>query len=332
MEILFVATTLLALGILFRRLRKAEAELDQWRAKAEDPSQPLVLEGDNRSVVVSAMTAILGQCDMARGQANPDGRLLQVIERQAQRVWDLLERHSLPVSMPLEPVRPIIPEDLARAAIHAEGALAESRDVKVHLLVDETPPVKASAALLANALQQLVRAAVLSVPRGKGDVTVAVGCLPPGVETTHVGLCVADDGPGFDPTSLLEILEPPEGEEAEPGTPERCYALAYSMCRAMRIGFVMDSAPGAGTRTTIKLPLKPAATAEATPEEAATAEATPEEAAAAEAMPEEVAAEEATPEEVPHVAVPEEALPGDVSPDEALTEDLSPVPAPRTEA
>ncbi|MHC4971153.1 MAG: sensor histidine kinase [Planctomycetota bacterium] len=307
MEILFVATSLLALGILFRRLKKAEAELDQWRAKADDPSRPLVLEGDNRSTVVSAMTAILGQCEVARGQVNPDGRLLQVIERQAQRVWDLLERHSLPTPPALEPVRPIIPEDLARAAIEAEAALAESRDVTVHLLVDETPPVKASAAVLANALQQIVRAAVLSAPRGKGDVTVAVGCLPPGAETTHVGLCVADDGPGFEPTSLLEILEPPEGEQAEPGTPERSYALAYSLCRAMQIGFVMDSAPGGGTRTTIKLPLQPAAVP----------------------SDEEVAA---VAEEVPHVAIPEDAVPDDVPPDEALTEDLSPVPVPRREA
>jgi signal transduction histidine kinase len=307
LEILFVATSLLALGILFRRLKKAEAELDQWRAKADDPSRPLVLEGDNRSTVVSAMTAILGQCEVARGQVNPDGRLLQVIERQAQRVWDLLERHSLPTPPALEPVRPIIPEDLARAAIEAEAALAESRDVTVHLLVDETPPVKASAAVLANALQQIVRAAVLSAPRGKGDVTVAVGCLPPGAETTHVGLCVADDGPGFEPTSLLEILEPPEGEQAEPGTPERSYALAYSLCRAMQIGFVMDSAPGGGTRTTIKLPLQPAAVP----------------------SDEEVAA---VAEEVPHVAIPEDAVPDDVPPDEALTEDLSPVPVPRREA
>jgi signal transduction histidine kinase len=202
----------------------------------------------------------------------------------------------------LEPVRPIIPEDLARAAIEAEAALAENRDVTVHLLVDETPPVKASAAVLANALQQLVRASVLSAPRGQGDVTVAVGCLPPGAETTHVGLCVADDGPGFDPNSLLEILEPPDGEQAEPGTPECSYALAYSLCRAMRIGFVMDSAPGGGTRTTIKLPLQPAVT------------------------------EQAADEEVPHVAIPEDDVPDDVPADEALTEDLSPVPVPRTEA
>lgn len=307
LEILFVATTLLALGILFRRLKKAEAELDQRRARADDPSQPLVLEGDNRSVVVSAMTAILGQCEAARGQSNPDGRLMQVIERQAQRVWDLLERYSMPTPPALEPVRPIIPEDLARAAIEAESALAQGRDVKVHLLVDETPPVKASAAVLANALQQLVRAAVLSAPEGRGDVTVAVGCLPPGAETTHVGFCIADDGPGFEPTQLLDILEPPEGEQAEPGTPERCFALAYSLCRAMRIGFVMDSAPGGGTRTTIKLPLPlPAAPVEDEPAPAA--------------------------EEIPHVAIPEDALPDDVPPHEALTEDLAPVPARRSDA
>lgn len=306
LEILFVATTLLALGILFRRLRKAEAELDQRHAKADDPARPLVLEGENRSIVVSALTAILGQCEAARGQAHPDPRLLQVIERQAQRVWGLLERHSLPPPAALEPVRPIIPEDLVRAAIEAEAALAQSRDVKVHLLVDETPPVKASATVLANALQQLVRAAVLSAPEGEGDVTVAVGCLPPGAETTHVGLCVADDGPGFEPTHLLDILEPPEGQQAELGTPERSFALAYSLCRAMRVGFVMDSAPGAGTRTTIKLPLQlPAAPLEAEPAPAA--------------------------EEVPHVTIPDDALPDDVPPHEALTEDLAPVPSPRTE-
>jgi signal transduction histidine kinase len=300
LEVLFVATTLLALGILFRRLRKAEAELDQWRAKAADPSQPLVLEGEKRSTVVSAMTAILGQCDKARGQASLDSRLMQVIERHARRVWDLLERHSLPVSTPLEPVRPVIPEDLARAAIEAEGALAKSRDVTVHLLVDEMPSVKASAHVLANALQQLIRAAILSAPEGTGDVTVAVGPLPPGAETTHVGLCVADDGPGFDPHALLEILEPQPGEEAAPGTAERSYALAYSLCRAIEVGFVMDSAPGGGTRATIKLPVQPPA-----------------------ALPEEEAAPVA--DEVPHIAVPDDAVPDDVPPDEALTEDLAPV-------
>jgi signal transduction histidine kinase len=307
LEILFIATTLLALGILFRRLKKAEAELDEWRVKEDDPSQPLVLEGENRSIVVSAMTAILGQCEMARGQAKPDGRLMQVIERQAQRVWELLERHAMPMPTTLEPVRPIIPEDLARAAIEAEGKLAEHRDIKVHLLVDDTPPVKASAAVLANALQQLVRASILSAPEGEGDVTVAIGCLPPGGETTHVGFCVADDGPGFEPTSLLEVLEPPEGEQAEPGTPERHFALAYSLCRAMGVGFVMDSAPGGGTRTTIKLPVKPAA------------------------VPSE---EEAQPvaEEVPHVSVPEDAVPDDVPPDEALTEEFSPAYMPRSES
>ena len=300
LEVLFVATTLLALGILFRRLRKAEAELDQWRAKAEDPSQPLVLEGEKRSTVVSAMTAILGQCDKARGQASLDSRLMQVIERHARRVWDLLERHSLPVSTPLEPVRPVIPEDLARAAIEAEGALAKSRDVTVHLLVDEMPAVKASAHVLANALQQLIRAAILSAPEGTGDVTVAVGPLPPGGETTHVGLCVADDGPGFDPNVLLEILEPAPGEEAASGTAERSYALAYSLCRAIEVGFVMDSAPGGGTRATIKLPVQPPVV-----------------------LPE----EEATPvaDEIPHIAVPDDAVPDDVPPDEALTEDLAPV-------
>ena len=198
-------------------------------------------------------------------------------------------------------------DGLITCAIVRLGNRDQSRDVKIHLLVDDTPPVKASAAVLANALQQLVRAAVLSAPRGQGDVTVAVGCLPPGAETTHVGLCVADDGPGFDPHSLLEILEPPDGEQAEPGTPERSYALAYSLCRAMQIGFVMDSAPGGGTRTTIKLPLQAAAV-----------------------LPEEEAA--AVTEEVPHIAVPDDAVPDDgVPPDEALTEDLAPVPAQRTE-
>ena len=121
------------------------------------------------------------------------------------------------------------------------------------------------------------------------------------------GSLVADDGHGFDPNVLLEILEPPEGGEAAPGTAERGYALAYAMCRAMGIGFVMDSAPGGGTRTTIKLPIKPAAVP--SNDDAPVAE-----------------------EEVPHVAIPEEALPDDAFPDEALTEDLSPVPAPRSEA
>ncbi|MHC4547882.1 MAG: ATP-binding protein [Planctomycetota bacterium] len=236
--------------------------------EGEAEHQPLTLEGDTRALFVSALTVILGQCERGRGQRQLDGRVLQVIERQARRISDFLERHPAPEVTASPEEGEIIPEECARAAIEAQAALAQERDVNVHLLADPTPAVRADATLLTQALRLLVRAAILSAPEGEGDVTVAVGLLPAEGDPTHIGFAVADDGPGFEPTRLIEVLEPPEGREPSPGTAEFAYALAYSLARPLGVGFVMESAPGGGTRTTIKLPLQPPAavpTVEETP-------------------------------------------------------------------
>ena len=266
-EFMFLVGTLLSLGIMLRRLRQVETELrerrDRERATAAAPVEAessLKLEGETRALLVSSLTVILGQCELARGQARPDARLLHVIERQARRLWELLERNPAPVPRTALDERVIEPAACARAAVDTHAGLALERDVNVHLMLDPTPKVFANASLLSKALRQLVRAAIVSAPPGRGDVTVAVGLLPAAGEATHVGFAVADDGAGYDPLDLAQILEPPPGREADPGSPEFAYALVRALARTMGAGFVMDSAPGAGTRATLKVALEPATT------------------------------------------------------------------------
>lgn len=269
-EFLYVVTTLLAIGVLLRRLGVVEKELRHMRG----PNKPRTAPGHSRphvqahaqpgvevlDLMVSPLSIILAQCELAKGDGELDERI-ELIERQARRMSKLIHREQDTTDRVRWESQQLEPGACVRAAVTHHSGLALERGVKVHVLVDETPTVKASPFLLPHALRHLVRAAIESASPNKGDVTVAVGLFPLEGEPTHLGFAVYDDGPGLDPVKLAQIFEPTPAEGGVEPTPEELsYSIVSAVAQAMDAQFLIESAPNAGTSATLKIPLVPAKT------------------------------------------------------------------------
>lgn len=258
-EFLFLAAVLLAVGLLLRRVGTLEKDTAP-SAPPEDASAPPAVDAatDTWALLVTPLTAILHQCELARGQRKMDARLEEV-EKHAVRMRDLLARLPGADRKIEEELEEVDPQAALRSAVDSYSGLSIDRDVKVHIVVEPAPIVVANARLLHRALRHLVRTALTSAPPRRGDVTAAVGLLPVEGEPTHLAFAVADDGPGIETARLVRILDPSIEEETEPTAEELAYSVVYALARAMGAQFAMDSAPGTGTRATIKIPLDRAA-------------------------------------------------------------------------
>jgi signal transduction histidine kinase len=291
-QFLFAATALLVIAVLFRRLRALEAEVEA----ASDPESEPDLDAPVREappsphaavpthaamqshaavqshavpadalpladLLLSPVTVILGQCELARADGGPIARL-DVIERHARRVADLLRRPeaaamtSPEARAPRAPVGPVSPDArllepgaCVREAIDSHAELAQERGVNVHLDVDDTPAIRANPFLVGHALRHLVRASIEAAPRRTGDVTVAVGEID-----GEVLFAVADDGPGLGAEQLAAIFDPAMRSDASWGTESLAYAVVHAVTQALGATLLLDTAPDAGTRATIRMP------------------------------------------------------------------------------
>ena len=265
-EFILLSGTLLTVGIALRRLSSADAEaaalhvrirelMDQ-QTGSEELAAMGVLNSELCQMIISPLTVILGQCELARRQAEPDRRL-QSIEKQARRIASVVERHRGICPSANAEVSEVDPRECARSAIEAIVGLASEREVRIHeMLDDDMPRIKANSFLLVRALRHLLRAGVEAAPKGMGDVTLAIGELPVTGESTHIAFAVADDGPGIDPVQLPHVFHPFPDEGGSWRSAGSSYAIAYAIARAMGANLVIDTAPGAGTRATLKVPLR----------------------------------------------------------------------------
>jgi signal transduction histidine kinase len=263
-EFLLLATAILVVGIVLRRLRQVEYQRDtlmreMFRDEERDPEQEAfgaanMLIGELCHMVISPLTVILGQCELARAQGGRDKRI-ETVERQARRIADVIERHRGFAPAQRSEIREIDPAAVARAAVAAVTPAAAERHVRIHEMFDEPPPIRANAFLLGHALRHLLRAGVEAAPKGMGDVTLAVGVLPVDGDPAHVAFAVADDGPGIEPERLPHVFHPFPAEQASWRGAALSYAIVYAIARAMGADLLVESAPGAGTRATLKVPL-----------------------------------------------------------------------------
>jgi signal transduction histidine kinase len=243
-QFLFAVTTVLAIMVLLRRLGRLEAQLAE--AQREPQTEPAPPRDDvMRDMLISPLTVILAQCELARGNKEMDSRL-EVIERHAKRIDVLLGRTRTKVPAVPAEVREMDPVACVRAAVDMHAGLALERGVKIHLVAEEAPEVRTNPLLLAHALRHLVHAAIDAAPSGVGDVTVAVGEID-----DEVLFAVADDGPGLSADQLAVIFDTASSD----GAGELGYSIVYAVSRALGATFVLDTAPEAGTRATLKLPV-----------------------------------------------------------------------------
>lgn len=259
LEFLFLAAVLLAVGILLRRVDTLEKGSSP-RASTPPAPPPEERRGavdadtDTWALLVAPLSAILHQCELARGQRQMDARM-ETVEKHAARMRDLLARLPGAERKIQEELEEVEPEAVLKAAIDSYSGLALDREVKVHIVAEPAPRIVANARLLHRALRHLVRTAITSALPRRGDVTAAVGLLPADGDPTHLAFAVADDGPGIEPARLVRILDPSIEEETQPTAEELAYAVVYALARAMGAQLTMTSAPGTGTRATIRIPL-----------------------------------------------------------------------------
>jgi len=267
-ELLLAAVSTLAVAVLLRRVRQLEREArDPAAEEPVPPSPPPAHPGDARAhradlfaatydMLYSPLLVILGQCELARRDRSragaDDSFRMTIVERQARRMRDLLERQYRPGSAPAPEAgqRRLDPAACMRAAVDQWAGRALERGVRVHRVIESPPAVRCNPTMLRHALRHLVGAAVEAPTGGNGDVTVAVGELD-----GQAMFAVADDGPGLDAEQLANLFRPVELDQD--GEATLSYAIVYALSHALGGSFVLDTAPGEGTRATLRLPLAP---------------------------------------------------------------------------
>ncbi len=265
LTVLVLLTSICAIVVALRRLAQSESERAalreelEGRARGGDEQEALAAVGLIASelckMVVSPVTVILGQCELARAQGGGDRRL-DAIERQARRIADVVERHRGLADSQAAEVREIDPAACARAALGATSALAKQRDVTVHEMLEDSPRIRINPFLLTHALRHMLRSAIEASPKGKGDVTFAMGYLPGARgEEDYLAFAVADDGPGIEPLALPRVFHPFPEESGTWRSTGFGYSVVYAIARATGATILLDTAPGAGTRATFKVPL-----------------------------------------------------------------------------
>lgn len=267
-EVLLLATSILIVFVSLQRLRRVEEQRDAaaaelQRTRREDPEQEALaaagmLTNELCQMIISPLTVILGQCELARVREESDRRL-DTIERQARRIADVVERHRGLAPERHPEVSEVDPVEAVHSAIRAVSGLAAERDVRIHEMIESVPSLRTNSFLLAHALRHLLRAGIEAAPKGVGDVTIATGLLPLDGEPRYVAFAVADDGPGIEPEQLPRVFHPFPEEGGTWRGAGFSYAIVYAVARAMGADLVLDSAPGAGTRATLKVALPVAA-------------------------------------------------------------------------
>ncbi len=272
LDILFPFVSLLAVAVLLRRIRSLEHDrsvspsrgaTSEQGAGRPATAQRSDLLAATYDMLYSPLLVILGQCELSGKGGEGDAFRLRIVQRQARRMRDLLERQYKPASarLPEADQRLLEPAVCMRAAVDRWAGRALERGVRIHYMVEDAPTIRVNPTLLAHALRHLVGAAIEAAPEGEGDVTVAVGEID-----GQVMFAVADDGPGLEPDQLVDLFCPVERasdravDMDEDGAITLSYSIVYATSHALGGSFVLDTAPDAGTRATLRLPRVPAQT------------------------------------------------------------------------
>ena len=232
-----------------RRTQQLLADRESGSAEDEALAAIGLMTGDLCEEVIPPITVILGQCELMRAGGEAASPRMRTIEAQARRIARAVEHHR--GFAPNVSPTPLDARALAREAVLELEPVAQKAGVMLHPLFEDVPSVAGNPLLLKRALRQMVRTAIVAAgDSGMGDVTVAVGELDDGV-----GLCVADDGPGMDELQCQRVFAPAADDRKELRGTSANYALVQAIAGATGATLLLDTAPGEGTRATLRLPL-----------------------------------------------------------------------------
>ena len=257
LEFFVIASALLAVGVALRRTRSAEVDSVVLRRELARQDEPLeeqealaaigLMGSELCEMIISPLTVLLAQCELAQGCGESTPRL-KTIEKQARRIASVVERHRGLAPSRRDDKVVIDPLVLADETLESLAVLAADRGVTIHRLYDDLPEFEGNLALWRKAIRHLVRAGIRAAPKGIGDVTLAVGELDGAVV-----FCVADDGPGMDEHQRRSALRPFDGGSATLRSTGVSYAISAAIAEAIGAELALDSAPGSGTRASIKV-------------------------------------------------------------------------------
>jgi len=258
---LVLATAFITIAVLLRRLQSIEAtarerELEHRadREAHDDVASAVLLAGELCDTLASSLTIILCQCELARIKGERSARLDHV-ESAARALDDTLSRYRRISHVCTGERVAVDSRRCVRSALESMRELADDSGVGLHFLVDAAPELQTDPVLLGRAVRQMLRASIASSHLGHGDITLALGLLPVLGAPTHLGVCIADDGPGFDLTRGSAGAGSRRLASAAPHLPSG-YRVVETMARALGGEMIIESAPGKGTLTTLKLPLE----------------------------------------------------------------------------
>jgi signal transduction histidine kinase len=230
-------------------------ELTRLQAERVDQERLTVL-GEAAGVVAHEVRNPLGAilnavAVLKREKLGPLGTsAAEMLEEEATRL-EMLVKDLLDVVRPLEPrPRPLDLGELARRTLELFQERRQLGGVRTKVDVEaELPLISADETLLQLALENLVRNAVQSSPRG-GLVRVGVVRAPGGV-----ALAVEDEGPGVSPANAQRVFEPFFTTRTN-GT-GLGLAVVRRVVTAHGGTISVGPRPGGGARFELRLPLQP---------------------------------------------------------------------------
>jgi signal transduction histidine kinase len=214
------------------------------------------------------LNAILGFAEMirdgigGRASAETHAEYAEYIHASGRHLLDLID-DILDISKieagRLEPnPEPLDARQLIRDCADLLHAAADERGLSVEVVVPEDLVVFADRRAFKQIVVNLLSNAVKYTPPG-GAVAVRAASAPDG----HALLTVSDTGPGIPETEIDRLMRPFERLENGYRRPENGSGLGLALVRGLvdlhggRMD--MDSAPGRGTRVTVRLPPPPTA-------------------------------------------------------------------------
>jgi signal transduction histidine kinase len=228
---------------------QARAMRAERLAAVGDLAGQIAHEVNNPMAIIGAKARLLlrAERDALPGKAAEEiGKIADLTDRVARIAQGLLSycrpapgaRHALDVRLPMR-----------RALAYVEARAAEAGVRLVDGLPPVLPPVHANAAELEQVFLNLLLNALDAMPAG-GELLVSAVMEP---RAGEVAVHVADTGAGIPPALLPRVFEPFLTTKGGKGT-----GLGLSICQGLVRShggeIQIDSAPGRGTRVTVRLP------------------------------------------------------------------------------
>jgi signal transduction histidine kinase len=183
--------------------------------------------------------------------ATSSNKELEIIEQNVRLCRDLLTMWQSYGSVEAAPHKQISIAEIVREVVASVGAMAKETPVELKVDVTDDPcSLKGDAVQITRAIQNVIINAIQAAGESQG--TVEVSCIR---KDFYVDVRVSDTGQGISPDQISKIFDPYfTTKQGKSGTGLGLY-ITKKVVEDHSGSIKVDTAPGAGTTITIRLPL-----------------------------------------------------------------------------